>query len=243
MTIPDPLPSRLIGALFVERGLISETQLAVALEMQQETGKQLGQILVERFGVPRKEVANAVAEQWAQLGHIVEDGQTAARRRLGEIFVERGFVSEAELEQALRRQQETGERLGEALVAEGVISKFELAGALAEQTYTGTDASAVEEPTDGTVVQLPMRDEPEPADDPGDAPEPPAAEPAAECVAFAATHLGYRLLPLTHTPSPGEVVELPDVGKLVVLRLGTSPLPLDDRRCAFLELPLVELAV
>lgn len=242
MTIPEPLPSRLIGALFVERGLISETQLAVALEMQQETGKQLGQILVERFGVPRKEVASAVAEQWAQLSHVAGENQTAARRRLGEIFIERGFVSEAELERALRRQQETGERLGEALVAEGVISKFELAGALAEQTYTGTGTNAVEEETDGTVVQLPTPRE-EPEDEADDTPEPPAAEPAAECVAFAATHLGYRLLPLTHTPSPGEVVELPDVGKLVVLRLGTSPLPLDDRRCAFLELPLAELAV
>ena len=54
-------------------------------------------------------------------------------RRLGDIFVERGFVTPEQLEQALERQRETGERVGEALVAQGSISKFELAGALAEQ--------------------------------------------------------------------------------------------------------------
>ena len=159
MTVPQPLQSRLIGALFVERGLVSESQIRVALELQRETGQQLGQILVERFGVSRKELASVVAEQWAKLGGSAGPEDNASWRRLGEIFVERGFVSQEELDQALERQRQTGERLGEALVAQGVISKFELAGALAEQMSTLSEKESTDEPVseqaEATVHHLP----------------------------------------------------------------------------------------
>jgi hypothetical protein len=136
MTLPEAVSNRLIGALFVERGLVSQSQLVVALELQQETGQQLGQILVERFGVERAELAKVVAEHWARMGEAKEEAGTRASeswRQLGEILVSRGFVTREQLVQALERQRQTGERLGEALVGQGVISKFELAGSLAEQ--------------------------------------------------------------------------------------------------------------
>ena len=163
MPVPQPLQSRLIGALFVERGLVSESQIRVALELQRETGQQLGQILVERFGVSRKELASVVAEQWAKLGGSAGPEDNASWRRLGEIFVERGFVSQEELDQALERQRETGERLGEALVAQGVISKFELAGALAEQMSTLGE----KEPADEVRERAAGGDRASPAADPG----------------------------------------------------------------------------
>ena len=415
MTAPQPLPSRLIGALFVERGLVSESQIRIALEIQNETGQQLGQVLVERFGVSRKELASVVAEQWAKLGGSAGPEDTASWRRLGDIFVDRGFVTQEELDQALARQRQTGERLGEALVAQGVISKFELAGALAEQ-MAALEAAAAEEAAEGTAAEatvhhLPTRpDEPsenaaapvlelvtsdqngseptetvdpaaevtetrvaeeapehepaepaepeemddevhadvstvvaepavetmallespaddvalaepavedvavsdspvadvapeeQPADDvalaepaveevaflespvgdvapeeqPADdvalaepaiedvafeepvveeafaeAPmdagwaEEPAAdivtapEAAAACVAFAPTTRGYRLVPLGAVPAAGETIDVPDVGPRLVLRVGRSPYPLDDRICAFVEEPVV----
>jgi hypothetical protein len=385
MTAPQPLPSRLIGALFVERGLVSESQIRIALEIQNETGQQLGQVLVERFGVSRKELASVVAEQWAKLGGSAGPEDTASWRRLGDIFVDRGFVTQEELDQALARQRQTGERLGEALVAQGVISKFELAGALAEQ-MAALEAAAAEEAAEGTAAEatvhhLPTRpDEPsetaaapvlelvtsdqngseptetvdpaaevtetrvaeeapehepaepaepeemddeahadvgtvvqepaveivaplespaddvalaepavedvavsdspvgdvapeeQPADDvalaepavegvafeepvveeafaeaPMDAgwAEEPAAdivaapEPAAACVAFAPTTRGYRLVPLGAVPAAGETIDVPDVGPRLVLRVGRSPYPLDDRICAFVEEPVV----
>jgi hypothetical protein len=407
MPVPQPLQSRLIGALFVERGLVSESQIRVALELQQETGQQLGQIVVERFGVSRKELASVVAEQWAKLGGSAGPEDNASWRRLGEIFVERGFVSQEELERALERQRQTGERLGEALVAQGVISKFELAGALAEQMAalgetTEAEAEADERPH-ATVHHFPRpevpveasvefaeepegepqpepagtlleavrdleRDEPsfqpeaepqpelEPAwgetlleavPEPGpevelapeptleevhepaleDVPEPtlevasepaleevhaptpelpsepeleevpepvleqvealfdvesrnrhvvptedvgqpiaidasvdesaertavgifleeaPKPEPAAACFAFAPTTRGYLLVPLEEIPSAGQMIDLADVGKRVVLRVGGSPIPMDDRVFAFVEeavtLPLAAL--
>ena len=160
MNVAETLTARLIGTVFVERGLLSESQIRVALEIQRETGQQLGQVLVERFGVSRQELASVVAEQWAELGRSGVDQDPAANeswRRLGDIFVERGFVTPEELEQALQRQRETGERVGEALVAQGSISKFELAGALAEQASVLEEGDAPAAAPDATVVPLSPR--------------------------------------------------------------------------------------
>jgi hypothetical protein len=192
VNVAETLTARLIGTVFVERGLLSESQIRVALEIQRETGQQLGQILVERFGVSRHELASVVAEQWAEFGRSGMDTDPASNeswRRLGDIFVERGFVTPEQLEQALARQRETGERVGEALVAQGSISKFELAGALAEQAAALDQAAALEAASTGeaapeaTVVQIAPRLE-EPAivvvAAVESAPEPPAVETAPE---------------------------------------------------------------
>jgi len=377
MHAPQSLPSRLIGALFVERGLVSESQIRVALEIQRETGQQLGQLLVERFGVSRKELASVVAEQWAKLGGSAGPEDTASWRRLGDIFVERGFVTQEELDEALVRQRQTGERLGEALVAQGVISKFELAGALAEQMAVLGDAGAEESVENGqpeaTVHHLHARDdtehappttnvvglaaplewgktqvepdpptvevpeapveeesaaasealEPVPAHEPEEEPQPdeaqvehaeepqlveaqvehaeepqpveaqvehaeepqlvqaqvehaeepqlvearvehaeepqpaevmltelheaflaevgyanettPEPDPRTACVAFAPTTDGYRLVALEAAPQPGETIDIAEIGEYLVLRVGRSPIPGDDRRCAYVE--------
>lgn len=262
MDVAATLTSRLIGTLFVERGLVSESQIRVALEIQRETGEQLGRILVERFGVSRQELASVVADQWEELGQAgTPEAQARSNdswQRLGEIFVQRGFVTPEQLDQALQRQRETGERVGEALVAQGAISKFELAGALAEQMAALEDGSA-EAPTvqEATVHPLTPRVEeaPEPEAEVEAEPEPepeiaelapariplllaaaPAPEPSFGCVAFASTTGGYRLVQLGGpAPAVGSTIDVPDVGELVVLRLGRSPLPDDHRTCVFLE--------
>ena len=317
MSLAQSLTARMIGTVFVQRGLLSESQIRVALEIQRETGQQLGQILVERFGVSRQELASVVAEQWADMGRSMHSATDAEAneswRRLGDIFVERGFVTPAQLEQALERQRETGERVGEALVAQGSISKFELAGALAEQMSVLAEAEpSSAEPLEATVVELATRldepvddsepelvvgaePEPDASPEPESEPEPslklepvaspepepvPSAEPepfasrelepvaGAEpepfaslelapvpapailptslpspepkspfgWVAFASTTAGYRLVHLSGAiPMVGDIVEVPDVGELLVLRLGRSPLPSDQRTCVFLE--------
>lgn len=288
MTLPEAVSNRLIGALFVERGLVSQSQLVVALELQQETGQQLGQILVERFGVERAELAKVVAEHWARMGEAKEDVSTRASeswRQLGEILVSRGFVTREQLVQALDRQRLTGERLGEALVGQGVISKFELAGSLAEQASLA-DAPAEDDGQPAEVVELAPRLEAVREEEPGPVlaplaelyPEPAFATPAADttgerepepepeeasqpavfeervetlepetaavCVAFASTPRGYRFVELENgaVPEVGRLLEVPDVGVLVVLRHGPSPLPADERVCVFLE-PVVPAGV
>jgi chromosome segregation ATPase len=155
--------ARLIGAIFVEKGLITGEQLETALERQRATGDRLGEILIEQFGVERLDLASALAEQWAEYerqGSAEErEAQTdkrdlvavsdewrgpgspdqtmtptsVSKRPIGEIFIERGLVTDEQLADALDQQKKTGTRLGEILVASGKLSRLELASALADQ--------------------------------------------------------------------------------------------------------------
>jgi len=54
-------------------------------------------------------------------------------RPLGELFVGRGLITEAELETALAEQAATGKRLGEILVERGLVSGPDLTAALMDQ--------------------------------------------------------------------------------------------------------------
>jgi hypothetical protein len=64
------------------------------------------------------------------------------------------------------------------------------------------------------------------------APEP---DQRTACVAFAPTTDGYRLVALEAAPEPGETIDIAEVGEYLVLRVGRSPIPGDDRRCAYVE--------
>jgi type IV pilus assembly protein PilB len=52
--------------------------------------------------------------------------------RLGQLMVERGLVTDAQLEQALSEQRRTGKRMGETLLKMGAISSLDLARVLAD---------------------------------------------------------------------------------------------------------------
>ncbi len=58
---------------------------------------------------------------------------TPARRRLGEILVDEGVISAAQLDEALAVQERRGGRLGEVLLAEGMVRPRDLLRALALQ--------------------------------------------------------------------------------------------------------------
>ena len=58
---------------------------------------------------------------------------SAAKRRLGDIFVERGIISEEQLREGLEQQRETGGKLGEVLIELGFITRVGLAGVISEQ--------------------------------------------------------------------------------------------------------------
>src|SRR5256885_7161220 len=54
-------------------------------------------------------------------------------RPLGQLFVERGLITQDELEEALVEQRETRKRLGAILVARGLVSGPELTSVLVDQ--------------------------------------------------------------------------------------------------------------
>ena len=165
MEASTAVSSRLIGAFFVEKGLVTQEQLELALQKQEQSGERLGEIIVAEFGVSRLELASVLAEQWAEFERDSKardeqaapvarptapvpapaeqaSGSTDAaaatvepqlRRPIGEIFLERGFVTRDDLDRALDVQRETGTRLGEVLVEQGSLTRLDLASALAEQ--------------------------------------------------------------------------------------------------------------
>jgi general secretion pathway protein E len=63
----------------------------------------------------------------------VVPGEPPARKRIGEILIERGRLDAAGLDRALRVQQETGEKLGALLVTLGLVAQREVCEALASQ--------------------------------------------------------------------------------------------------------------
>jgi len=123
---------RPIGAFLVEEGFIEAHQLRMALGHQDHLRrKSLGEILVERYGLPRATLAEAIREQHEALcrmddgerpvplhTHLLERGvvdrQTLARalwwqrklrkKRIGDILVELGYIERDRLEAAIRAQ-------------------------------------------------------------------------------------------------------------------------------------------
>lgn len=62
------------------------------------------------------------------------DGEaTVELRRLGEVLIAEGSITEAQLAAAIEEQERTGERLGEILLATRSVSRLNLANAFAEQ--------------------------------------------------------------------------------------------------------------
>ena len=59
--------TRLIGAIMVERGLLTPAQLREALEVQAEQGGLLGEIVMAQFGVSQVQLSQVIAEQLAEL--------------------------------------------------------------------------------------------------------------------------------------------------------------------------------
>ncbi len=73
--------------------------------------------------------------KWLKTDHVFPDVGVLKtyQRRLGELLLDRGDASEAELEESLALQDQTGLKLGEIMTLSGITSSRILADALAEQ--------------------------------------------------------------------------------------------------------------
>jgi hypothetical protein len=104
------------------------------------------------------------------------------RRPIGQILIDKGEISEVDLETALAEQERTGRRLGEILIESGRTSWLALARAIAEQVLDiqdpHDDPAPQARPEPESVPQAPSetlwRREPEPAAQPRVVPEPAA---------------------------------------------------------------------
>lgn len=61
-----------------------------------------------------------------------------ARKRIGELLLERGAISKTQLEAGLAAQKRTRQRLGVTLISQGVLTEVQLAQVLAQSLTLGT---------------------------------------------------------------------------------------------------------
>jgi hypothetical protein len=145
-----------LGRVLVERGVITDEQLDTALAVQRREGGMLGEILTSRGWVTSLSIAAALAKQRAD----EPDGSEAESRPsrgsnwkpLGTLLVEKGFISDVQLKQALAVQSSEGGFLGEILVDRGWLAASDLVLALAAQLGLDFDVKRAVEQLDETVI-------------------------------------------------------------------------------------------
>jgi hypothetical protein len=139
-----------LGPLLVQRGVLTPEQLDVALQVQREEGGMLGEILTSRGWVSPLSIAAAVAKQ----SGVEPEAEDAAAEwapgwmPLGTLLVDKGYLTDVELEQALAVQRDRGGFLGEILVENGWLSTGDLVLALAAQLGLDFDVEASVPPSD-----------------------------------------------------------------------------------------------
>jgi serine/threonine-protein kinase len=84
--------------------------------------------------VPPPLVARAAVPGGSNTQAMSLRAQRPPRRKLGEILIVFGKLTEARLQETLERQRLTGGRLGELLVAEGLVTEEDVVRALSEQS-------------------------------------------------------------------------------------------------------------
>jgi hypothetical protein len=148
-----------LGRLLVERGVINQEQLDAALATQRSEGGMLGEILTSRGWVTPLSIAAALAKQKADEpgdaspAHASRPGRGSNWKPLGTLLVERGFIGDVQLKQALAIQGDGGGFLGEILVERGWLSAADLVLALAAQLGLDFDVKrAIERPNDPVIL-------------------------------------------------------------------------------------------
>ena len=111
-----------LGELLKDRRLVDEAALQEALRVAKQTGKKLGEVLVESGAVSAQDVMETL-----------RDGQLGLKNiKLGQLLKDRRLVDEAALQEALRVASQTGKKLGEVLVESGAVSAQDVLETLRE---------------------------------------------------------------------------------------------------------------
>ncbi len=112
-----------LGEILLSQGLIKEEQLAQAFTELEKSDKGLVSILV-KLGIVSNETLSSL------LGSQIE---TTHRKRIGEVLVEFGLITEKQLVTGLAEQQISRQLLGKCLVKLGFITEDKLFDALGAQ--------------------------------------------------------------------------------------------------------------
>ncbi|MDR2732181.1 MAG: Flp pilus assembly complex ATPase component TadA [Fibromonadaceae bacterium] len=112
-----------IGHLLIQKGLIDKEQLAHAIGEQKRTGLHLHKILT-RLGFVSEEQMTAI---------LGEQLQVSEHKRIGELLVEKNYITVEQRDKALEEQKKTGLRLGKMLMQLGFMTEERLIEILSAQ--------------------------------------------------------------------------------------------------------------
>ena len=113
--------TRVIGELFVERGIIAQEDLNVALAAQDaKPHLRIGEILISMGLVSITQLDEVVRE------HL-------AHQKVGTLLVNEGVITGAQLERVLAEQERTNLRMGDLLLGMGFTTEEQLKTALTRQ--------------------------------------------------------------------------------------------------------------
>lgn len=111
-----------LGEILLGLRKIDSQQLASALQEQQQLNQKLGDVLVAKGYISKKDLDYALALQQQR----DPEGPALARKKLGDLLLDAGRISTAQLEAALEEQSLTSKKIGEVLIEMGFVSPQEL---------------------------------------------------------------------------------------------------------------------
>ncbi|MBN1578238.1 MAG: Flp pilus assembly complex ATPase component TadA [Chitinispirillaceae bacterium] len=112
-----------LGEILIAQGMINEEQLLFALQEHKRTGVSLGIVLVKLGYISEDELQSVLGQQI----------QLDQRKRIGEVLLEQGLITQEQLQRGLEEQRKSGMRLGKCLVKLGFISEMKLVDILSAQ--------------------------------------------------------------------------------------------------------------
>lgn len=112
-----------LGEILIAQGLITNEHLVEALQVHKRTGVSLGTVLVNLKYITEEDLTSVLGAQ-IQLDH---------RKRIGEVLIDQGLISEEQLKAGLEEQKKSKLQLGKCLVALGFISDSKLVDVLSAQ--------------------------------------------------------------------------------------------------------------
>ena len=112
-----------LGEILLSQGLITEEQLDKAFRTQSLTGQTLGTVLVSSGAISAEDLSLVLGEQL----------QVDSKKRIGDILLEQGIITQEQLTEALKLQKSNGKKLGEILISAGFITETKLIDILGAQ--------------------------------------------------------------------------------------------------------------
>ncbi|MDD2582709.1 MAG: hypothetical protein PHR66_12020 [Desulfuromonadaceae bacterium] len=114
-----------LGRLLLECGKITREQLKQGLEVQQQTGEQIGGVLV-RLGALDNSVLEDTLQSQMQQQKEKQSTPTPVAIRIGDILVAGGHISREQLNESIEHQKNSNKKLGEILVEKGYVQQHQV---------------------------------------------------------------------------------------------------------------------